>query len=150
MAATLHAGIIPGDEAKKLYSYPTLPADSDKLLLGNGTWGDVYAHPAYATLTGAPTANQTPAFGKTFTVNQVNRDATGHISAITNRTIKIPDSTASSTASGLMSAADKKAHDSLVSMFNGSWTTEIDASGCMVVKAANGVQIFRIDKAGEW
>ena len=234
MAATLHSGIIPGAEAKKLYSYPTLPANSEKLLLGNGTWGSVYHHPtqywatkADATLmgvtgesdrfgqdvkiikeqilaadqdgqtsqdemgnpvvppnghlwlhnqifndrghwfgvewvdvsfthptvsavTGKPTANQTPAFGATFTVSQVSRDSLGHVSGITDRTVKIPNSAASSTAAGLMSAADKKNVDSLVSMFNGSWTTSIDASGCMVVKAANGAQIFKIDKAGEW
>ena len=215
MAATLHSGIIPGAEAKKLYSYPTLPADDEKLLLGNGTWGSVYHHPTisetgmhliedacegffgdissghgeitvtldndgsgidipyfwfdssgHATMgavervevfhptvsavTGKPTANQTPAFGATFTVSQVSRDSLGHVSAITDRTVKIPNSAASSTAAGLMSAADKKNVDSLVSMFNGSWTTSIDASGCMVVKAANGAQIFKIDKAGEW
>ena len=215
MAATLHSGIIPGAEAKKLYSYPTLPADDEKLLLGDGTWGSVYHHPTisqhsmvdapgenfvgtksdgygeitvtlnndnesniipvpyfwfdssgHATMgavervevfhptvsavTGKPTANQTPAFGATFTVSQVSRDSLGHVSAITDRTVKIPNSAASSTAAGLMSAADKKNVDSLVSMFNGSWTTSIDASGCMVVKAANGAQIFKIDKAGEW
>ena len=38
MAATLHNGIIPGAEAKKLYSYPTLSASSDTLLLGSGSW----------------------------------------------------------------------------------------------------------------
>ena len=38
MAKTYHAGIIPGAEAKKLYSYPTLSASSDTFLMGSGQW----------------------------------------------------------------------------------------------------------------
>ena len=34
----IQAGIIPGLEAKKLYSYPTLSGDQYQLLTGSGTW----------------------------------------------------------------------------------------------------------------
>ena len=40
MAKTFHSGIIPGAEAKKLYSYPTLSSSSDTFLRGSGTWAD--------------------------------------------------------------------------------------------------------------
>ena len=108
-----HNGLIPSDEADKLYSYPTLPADSSKVLRGNGTWGDAYSHPTRTAVTGKPTANQTPAFGGTATVSQYAFDTNGHISSATDRTIKIPNSTASSSAAGLMSAADKSKLDGI-------------------------------------
>lgn len=68
----------------------------------------------YTATTGKPTANQTPAFGDTATISQVTQDTTGQIS-VTDRTIKIPNSTASTSAAGLMSAADKTALDTAVS-----------------------------------
>lgn len=67
----------------------------------------------YTATTGKPTANQTPSFGDTVTVSQVTQDATGQIS-VTDRTIEIPNSTASTSAAGLMSAADKTALDTAV------------------------------------
>ena len=78
----------------------------------DGTNKDLYApngytHPAYTALTGAPTSNQTPAFGGTFSVSQPVSDATGHVTSLTNRTVKIPNSIATSTANGLMSSTDK-------------------------------------------
>ena len=48
MAATLHNGIVPGAEAKKLYSYPTLSGSTDQFLTGKGTWANPYT---YATFT---------------------------------------------------------------------------------------------------
>jgi hypothetical protein len=65
----------------------------------------VYTHPSYTAATGVPTANATPAFGGTFSVNQVSRDATGHVSAITSRTITIPSTAATASAAGLVSTA---------------------------------------------
>lgn len=108
-----HNGLIPSDEADKLYSYPTLPADSSKVLRGNGTWGDAYSHPTRTAITGKPAANQTPAFGGTATISQYAFDTNGHIASATDRTIKMPNSTASSTAAGLMSAADKSKLDGI-------------------------------------
>lgn len=62
---------------------------------GNPGWRDdantVYTHPAnFIAVTGAPTTNQTPSFGGSFTVNQINTNANGHVTANTPRTVTIP------------------------------------------------------------
>lgn len=62
----------------------------------------VYTHPSYTARTGVPTANQTPAFGGTFAVTQPVSDATGHITAMNSRSIKIPSTPASASAAGLI------------------------------------------------
>lgn len=72
-----------------------------------------YTHPSYTARTGQPTGNQTPAFGGTFSVSQVTSDATGHVTGLTERTVKIPDAIATSGAAGLMSAADKARLDGM-------------------------------------
>ena len=77
-----------------------------------------YVHPAYTARTGKPTANQTPAFGGTATVSQVATDATGHVTSLTDRTIKIPNTVASQSAAGLMSAADKTKLDGIATNAN--------------------------------
>ena len=64
-----------------------------------------YSHPAYTARTGVPTANVAPAFGGTFTVTQPASDATGHIPAMTSRTITIPAPAASAAVAGLVSTA---------------------------------------------
>ncbi len=64
-----------------------------------------YSHPAYTARTGVPTANVAPAFGGTFTVTQPASDATGHITAMTSRTITIPATAASAAVAGLVSTA---------------------------------------------
>lgn len=74
-----------------------------------------YTHPAYTARTGKPTANQTPAFGGSFTVSQITSDSTGHVTGATDRTITIPSAAATTTASGLMSATDKTNLDALSS-----------------------------------
>ncbi len=68
----------------------------------------VYTHPSYTARTGVPTANQTPSFGGTFSVSQPVSDSSGHITSMNTRTVKIPNSAATTSAAGLMSAADKK------------------------------------------
>lgn len=77
--------------------------DSD----GTAKWENMpasYVHPTFATATGVPTANATSLkFGSTFQVNQITRNTEGHVSAITNRTVKIPNevfTTCNSTAAG--------------------------------------------------
>ena len=72
-----------------------------------------YKHPTYTARTGKPTANAAPGFGGTFTVSQITSDATGHVTGATDRTITIPSAIATTSAPGLMSAADKTALDSL-------------------------------------
>lgn len=73
----------------------------------------VYTHPSYTARTGKPTANATPGFGGTFTVSQISSDATGHVTSATDRTITIPSATATQSANGLMSSADKTELDKL-------------------------------------
>lgn len=56
-----------------------------------------YTHPSYTARTGVPTANQTPAFGGTFSVNQINSDATGHVTTTNSRTVTIPSTLSNGT-----------------------------------------------------
>lgn len=66
-----------------------------------GVWslipGVTYIHPQYTARTGAPTADQTPAFGGTFSVNQITSDTTGHVTAATSRIITIPSTLSNGT-----------------------------------------------------
>ena len=89
------------------------------LTFADGTTSNVTIHPtntAYpASGSGAavPTKNQTPAFGQTFNVPQVVTDDFGHVTAQNTRTVTIPDATATQSADGLMSSADKAKLDSM-------------------------------------
>ena len=56
----------------------------------------VYTHPTYTARTGKPTSNQTPGFGSTFTISQITSDSNGHVTGATDRTVKIPDTLATS------------------------------------------------------
>ncbi len=87
-------------------------ADKQKLD-GVAAGANNYAHPAYTGRTGAPAANQTPAFGGTFSITQPVSDGNGHITAMNSRTVKIPNNVASGSAAGLMSAADKNKVDGI-------------------------------------
>lgn len=89
----------------------TPDATNDKITIA--ATGTTYTHPSYTARTGVPTANASPAFGGTFEVSQPISDATGHITAINSRTITIPNSTASTSKDGLMSALDKTKLDAL-------------------------------------
>lgn len=83
-------------------------------LNGIATGANAYTHPTYTARTGVPTANQTPAFGGTFTVSQPVSDGTGHITAVNSRTITIPSAVVTTSANGLMSASDKSKLDGIV------------------------------------
>lgn len=83
----------------------TAVAKSDITALGIPEQDTQYTHPSYTARTGKPTANQTPGFGSTFTISQITSDATGHVTAATDRTVKIPNATASGSANGLMTSA---------------------------------------------
>lgn len=96
-----------------------LMSATDKAKLdGIATGANAYTHPSYTARTGVPTANQTPAFGGTFSVSQPVSDATGHITAVTSRTVTIPSTAASTSAAGLMSAADKTKLDGIAENAN--------------------------------
>lgn len=126
---------ISGDFSSDTTSYPTVKAvkdyisglwttatttaaglmsSSDKTKLDNiEAEANKYVHPSQTARTGKPSANQTPAFGGTVTVSQVTNDNQGHVTGMTDRTITIPSTTASTTAAGLMSATDKSKLDSI-------------------------------------
>ena len=74
-----------------------------------------YTHPSYTARTGKPTANASPTWGGTFTVSQIKSDSQGHVTDAVDRTITIPNAVATTSAAGLMSAADKTSLDSLSS-----------------------------------
>lgn len=103
-------------------------ADKTKLD-GVATGANKYVHPSYTARTGKPTANQTPAFGDTFTVSQITSDAQGHVTGATDRTVKMPDALATTSAAGLMSATDKTNLDNAIAKstaaFNGYRNTSI-------------------------
>lgn len=84
-----------------------MTASDKKKLDGIAAGANAYAHPSYTARTGVPAANQTPAFGGTFSISQPVSDGSGHITVMNTRTVKIPDTNASASAAGLMSAADK-------------------------------------------
>lgn len=89
--------------------------DSAKAYADSAVAAGAYTHPSYTARTGKPTANATPGWGGTFTVSQIKSDATGHVTDAVDRTITIPSAAATTSAAGLMSAADKTALDSLSS-----------------------------------
>ena len=88
---------------------------------GNGSTGTIttqdtdtiYTHPSYTARTGVPTANQIPAFGGSFKITQPVSNSTGHITAMNQRTITIPNTVATQSVDGLMSADDKIILDTL-------------------------------------
>jgi len=93
-------------------NYKTLIGKPD----GSLTWGGqdvIYQHPTYTARTGKPASNATPGFGDTVTVSQIKSDGTGHVTAATDRTITIPNSVATISAAGLMSATDKSKLDGI-------------------------------------
>ena len=60
----------------------------------------------YTPVSGNPTGNLAPEFGDTVTLSQVSQDANGQVS-FTDRTLTIPNTAATTSKAGLMSAADK-------------------------------------------
>lgn len=101
-----------------------------KALTQKGTFETfLTSHQTYSSVTGKPTANQTPGFGSTFTISQISQSTSGQITA-TDRTVKIPNATATTSAAGLMSAADKTTLNSLstkLSDINSAGTATITA-----------------------
>lgn len=78
---------------------------SDKSKL-DGVQAGAQVNRTYTAVTGKPTAAASPGFGGTVTVSQVAQSTTGQVS-VTDRVITIPSSDATTSAHGLMTAADK-------------------------------------------
>lgn len=68
----------------------------------------------YTPTTGKPTSNLALAFGGTVTLSQVKQDINGQVT-VTDRTLTIPNTAATQSAAGLMSAADKQKLDAVES-----------------------------------
>ena len=106
------SGLVPAPEA----------GEEGLFLKADGTWAapanTIYTHPTYTARTGKPTANATPGFGETFTVSQITSNTLGHVTGATDRTITIPSSVATTSSSGLMSAADKSKLDGITAGAN--------------------------------
>lgn len=126
---------ISGDFSSDTTSYPTVKAvkdyisglwttatttaaglmsSSDKTKLDNiEAEANKYVHPSQTARTGKPVENLALGWGGTLTVSQVTNDNQGHVTGMTDRTITMPSTTASTTAAGLMSATDKSKLDSI-------------------------------------
>lgn len=113
-----------GADSNTTYSVATTSANglmssSDKSKLdGIAEGANNYTHPSYTARTGKPTANAAPAFGGTFTVSQITSNATGHVTGATDRTVTIPNTAATTSAAGLMSASDKTKLDGIATGAN--------------------------------
>jgi hypothetical protein len=122
-----------------------LMSKNDKVKLdGIATGANNYVHPSYPANNAGPTANLTPGFGEVFPVPQASNDSTGHVT-LTRRTVKMPDSVASSAANGLMSKNDKVLLEKIdnltqVSLTNNS--TYIDRGSIMLYKVGKVVQLI--------
>lgn len=90
-----------------------MSADDKKKLDGIAANANNYSHPTYTARTGKPATNATPGFGGTFTVSQITSDSTGHVTGATDRTVTIPNATATKTTLGLMSPTDKEKLDGI-------------------------------------
>lgn len=103
----------------------TVASDANGVITINST-NTTYTHPTTTALTGKPAVNQTPEFGDSVTVSQVTSNNLGHVVTMNDRTIKIPNTLATSSKPGLMSGNDKVKLDNIdeyiinVSVFQGS------------------------------
>ena len=87
---------------------PQLGSSTSTFLRNDGSWASPYR--TYTSTTGKPTGNLTPGFGDSITISQISQSTTGQITA-TDRTITIPNTIATASTAGLMSAADKEKID---------------------------------------
>ena len=116
-----HDGIIPSDEADKLYSYPTLSGDSDTFLCGDGS----FDHPHPSTIDAYTSSwygrtNWTLRYDYAVPVPYFSIDTKGHITAVKQCNVYRLIPTASSTTDGLMSKQDKIYLDSIVAAMSGN------------------------------
>lgn len=132
-------GLVPAPQA----------GDNTNFLRGDGTWAEALtAHQTYTAFTGKPTANQTPAFGGTFTIQQIKQSASGQVSA-TDRTVTIPNAAATTSAAGLMSAADKTKLDGIATGATANTGTVTSVTpGNGLIKGTSGTSQAAITTTG--
>ena len=97
-------------------------------LTGAGTWAApnwLTEHPTISM--GSDDADTaTPAFGATFTaVGAIEKDANGHVTKVTTRTVTVPNAAATSSVAGLMAAADKAKLDAFQEAANYALKSDI-------------------------
>ena len=73
--------------------------------------------------------SQTPGFGDTFKALSETVDAKGHVTTLTEHTVKIPDTKVTTSTDGLMSKEDKAKLDQYTSKGNATKGIYIDANG---------------------
>ena len=88
-----------------------LMSSEDKTKLNNIATG-AQVNRTYSAITGKPTENQTPSFGDSITISQISQNSTGQI-ATADKTITIPNTIATTSIAGLMSASDKTKLDGI-------------------------------------
>ena len=119
-----------------------LMSSSDKSKLdGIAANANNYSHPTYTARTGKPTANATPKFGDTFTVSQITSNGTGHVTGATDRTIKIPSTTATTSEDGLMSSSDKTKLNGIASNAQENVIEAITVNGAACTPSSKSVEI---------
>ncbi len=143
------SGIYPNPSIKSSVYLPGSPTASTPSSSDNSTrlattayvQANKYTHPAYTTRAGS-TGNMTPSFGGTAYTYTYNVDNSGHVTGVNTRTITIPNTTATTSSAGLMSAADKSKVDGIVpfELYN----TPITISGGLptMPNAANKAAVF--------
>lgn len=101
LAATAYAVKQAYDEAHSAV-HSVVASSTNGNVTVDGTDVQVYRHPSHTAYTGKPTANATPGFGDSVTISQIASDALGHVTKMTDRTITIPATKASSSKLGLI------------------------------------------------
>ena len=114
-----HNGIIPSDEADKLYSYPTLSGDSDTFLNGAGDFDSPHqATIAAYTSSWYGKGNWTVRYDFAVPVPYFVLDKHGHITSIHECNVRRSIPSASSTVAGLMTADDKIKFDEMYEWYS--------------------------------
>ena len=97
-------------------------------LSGAGTWVEpdwLTEHPTIS-VEADDTSTDTPAFGGTFqAIGAIEKDANGHVTKVTTAAITVPNAVASSSAPGLMAAADKSKLDAFQAASNYALKSDI-------------------------
>ena len=97
-------------------------------LSGAGTWVEpdwLTEHPTISVQADA-TDTAKPAFGATFTaVGAIEKDANGHVTKVTTRTVTVPNAAATSSSAGLMAATDKAKLDAFQAAANYALKSDI-------------------------
>ena len=97
-------------------------------LSGAGTWVEpdwLTEHPTIS-MGSDDTSTATPAFGGTFqAIKAIEKDANGHVTKVTTETVTVPNAAASSSAPGLMAAADKSKLDAFQAASNYALKSDI-------------------------